>query len=463
MAIGAPWLWTSIPTDPDFDNPEWTRTALERSKPEPLDITLIGTPWRMNLAVYRHISRISSLSLEYIDAKELDDMAYMLSVIGDDAKELVDLRILGCEYENKLFKLPPTCFQGATLEYLDLQWIDIDWRMPLLSPHLSHLSLQFISSTSTPSWDNLFDVLACMPGLVTLVLTQVFPVTPLRNPLKRVHLPCLIRLSVAAKYAFQAESFFAHVTFPPLHSVKISCKRNNPRNNNYSAVLGSIAHRFPPTSYGRFNQLGIRSNTCATENFWGNYFTCRTAPNDTDPGGGIDIVLCPTVDVSAERITTDVLIHFNFHHHLTSLSIGSEDGRIPFLPEESLRNIFGSMPNLETISVAGVNALCLVEALTIPVGHPSGAPVSFPALQEVTLVGLDMERNKEHRDELEDILMARYEYGAEICTLYLCQCFNISAAVVERFELIVTDFSWSDDDMFAMLAAMKREERVIHS
>lgn len=452
LAIQTAWLWTTIPTDPDFDNPEWTRIVLERSRNEPLDITLIATPWKMNLAVYRHIFHIRTLSLQYLDVKELEDMVFILSVIGDDAKELEDLQILGCEYRRPRFKLPPTCFRGAsTLECLDLEWVDIDWQMPFLSQNLSHLSLQNMSSASRPSWAELLGALARMPGLRNLTLKQAFPETPAQSHMERAHLPCLHELSVAADIAFQVESFFSHVTFPPLERVAIACKENDPGSDNYSAALQSVAQRFHPSTYGHFNQLEIEGGDSH-----GFSFVCRTFPNDTESGGVIQVVLSPTVDVSAERTIANIIGNFNLYHSLTYLAIGPS-GETTSVPPESLRELFGSLPSLEDIAASENNALNLIRALTIPTNLPFGAPVSFPALRKIDLRVIDIERDKEQCDELEDILMARYEYGAEIQTLSLSQCFHISAAVVERFAHIVMGFNWSEDHVSYLISAMKRE------
>ncbi|KAF5316105.1 hypothetical protein D9619_006177 [Psilocybe cf. subviscida] len=452
LAIETAWLWTTVPTDPHFDNPEWTRIVLERSRNELLDITLIATPWKMNLAVYRHISHIRTLSLQYLDVKELEDMVFTLSVIGDDAKELEDLQILGCEYDDPQFKLPPTCFRGASkLECLDLEWVEIDWQMPFLSQILSHLSLQNMSPASRPSWAELLGALACMPDLRNLTLKQAFPDIPARSHTERVHLPCLHQLSVAADIAFQVESFFSHVTFPPLERVVIGCKENDPGSDNYSAALQSVARMFPPSSYGRFNQLGIEAGESH-----GFYFLCRTFPNDPESGGAIDVALSPTVDVSTEWTIANIIDNFNFYHSLTHLAIGAR-GEATSVPPESLRELFGSMPNLEDISASNNNALNLIRALTIPTSHLFGTPVSFPVLRKIDLRVIDIEHDKEQCDELEDILMARYEYGAEIQTLSLSQCFHISAAVVERFAHIVMDLNWSEDGISSLISAMKRE------
>jgi hypothetical protein len=149
--------------------------------------------------------------------EELNKIAYILSVVGEDAKELTSLTLYNATpTEGLQVKLPASFSATIKLEHLDLRYIDIDWTSPLLlAQNLTWLTLHNVPLKSAPSWDELLGALARMPRLIMLDLKQAFPLTPPGVNTPILHLSQLRNLIVTCNEPSQARSFLSRVTFSP--------------------------------------------------------------------------------------------------------------------------------------------------------------------------------------------------------------------------------------------------------
>ncbi|KAF5316385.1 hypothetical protein D9619_006185 [Psilocybe cf. subviscida] len=439
LAINTPSLWTAIPTSNVYNilNPNWTRICLDRAKTHPVKVNLVHTDWKKNLAVLKHLSHIGSLHIE-MHAEELDDIAYILSLVGDEAKDLKELVIRGFTDDDRQFELPPTLFHGASkLEILELLYIFIDWSMPLLQ-NLTCLTLHALSRKNAPSWTQLLATLDRMPGLVTLVLNLAHPLGYPPEDLAPIHLPHLENLTLGCYHAPNATAFLRRVTFPPLVKLIISCGGHSKA--NYLHCLRAMARLLPITFPGDFSHLIINWDHRPIITNQGVRFRLRS--HHSEPETPVDIDLACTPQASIETVIEHVLEGLLLRSTLTCLSINGCNS--PTISATAFRQLFGQIPELHTIEVEDPTSVAcnLILALSIPINHPPGATLDFPSLQYLSLGAVDLDYNNRNCSDLEDALMQRYEYGAEILCLNVTGCYMLSEKTVQRFAGILHDVIW---------------------
>ncbi|KAF5316803.1 hypothetical protein D9619_006192 [Psilocybe cf. subviscida] len=439
LAINTPRLWTDIPADSDYNNPYWTHTALERSKPALLNINLHSTRWETNVAVFKHIARITSLALNNC-AEELNNMAFILSVVGDDARELTYLTLYNTTLtEGQQVKLPASFSATTKLEHLDLRYVDIDWKSPLLlAQDLTWLTLHNVPIKSAPSWDELMDALARMPRLAVLDLKQALPVTPPRPNTLPLYLSQLRTLIITCNEPSQARSFLSRVMFPPLYFLTIGCDTMEQGHHDYASIIQHVVRKIPTSFAEDFLSLTIDGTLIINNR--GIKLTCHSYHDNNLSAGSqrqVNFALASESGFVLEGIIRDVLTLLRLNTTLQSL-----DFRAPTtISPRGLPRLFGPITTLTTISVLGGRSFYLPTVLQMPINHPPPPPPSFPCLQTIHLTDVTFEREKP-AESLENVLIQRYEYGAEIRTLKLVRCPGLDSDMVKRFADIVVDVIW---------------------
>lgn len=117
---------------------------------------------------------------------------------------------------------------------------------------------------------------------------------------------------------------------------------------------------------------------------------------------------------------------------------------------EAFCELFGRIHKLEEIYITGDIAYNLISALQIPVNHPFGVHTLFPHLRFFFLEEIDLDHGNKACEELEDLLMQRYEYGVAIERLGFFECLQLSSKTIKRFSDIVVEVKWDkcyDDEV----------------
>lgn len=436
LAISTARLWTNLPLDSDCDNPYWTHTALERSKPAPLNISLYDTRWETNVAVFKHVARINILTIKN-NLEELNKISFILTVVGDEPKELTALEICNnSEREGGPYKLPDSLSAATKLEHLDLRYTHIDWKSPLLlAQNLTWLTLHNAPSESGPSWEDLLAALARMPRLSMLDLKETFPLTPPESNTPSVHLSQLKNLIIACNEPSKVRSFLSRVTFPPLCLLGVGCGKVEHGQDGYANIIQYVIQKVPTSFTNDFLNLTVQGTPGSIQ------FACQSYHDNSTarPKQRIKFTLACMSGRVPTAIFRDVLTLLRLNTTLRSLYLHEPSARIN---PQDLVHLFGSIPGLATITIERGFGYYIAEALDISLNHLATPTPSFPCLETIRLIQIDFTQKRD-AEQLEDSLIQRFENGVEITALKFLVCPGLDSVAIKRFEDIVVDVVWA--------------------
>lgn len=214
VALSAPQLWSTVC---DNGSIESLREIISRSKHVPLSIDarrgLLCTEG-LNL-IMRELPRIVAFNAR---------LPPHLGLTGhdQDAKNLKELTL----HTSDEYGVPPlglirlrdhfAVCELPSLERLELCENQIPWNSKLIRPTLKHLTLQQMQDHDGRSLEEILQILATLPLLETLSLTDCFPISPVHTQdhvTNIVDLPNLRQVHLSAGVS-ECKAFLQHVSFP---------------------------------------------------------------------------------------------------------------------------------------------------------------------------------------------------------------------------------------------------------
>ncbi|KAF8195573.1 hypothetical protein BJ912DRAFT_1141215 [Pholiota molesta] len=479
VALNSPSLWTDLPVG--NGNPLLIEEMLKRSKDASLAINC-------DLATIHHMRPGLELALQHsARAKEMFFRNVRSSMWNDLQKHLSQptprLEYLALEGSapvpffdygtaTKPERISITghvlCETGR-LHHLELINCTVDWTSHSHIFHsLTHLKLHNIPNTLRPNGKQFVDILKGMPDLEYLDLKDVLPIqTGEKMPWAsdHIHFPSLRTLKLCSTNK-ELEPFFSCVTFPPTTAVNIVCSAtvtsaNTPiSTSHFSPFIMSLGQSYSNCSSAPTFQTIILPKIGLGSELHLKLFTDELA-NDWSFYTGTSI---PSLELQFlwKSVTQDIgiLLHDIFDgaihlRHVKRVYLADlEHG----LAVNTIANTFGTLPCVRSVVAASGAAESFINALKLRLHDDKMEPtiadptptLYFPRLSSISLLDVNFNGGLDGLtiENLQDCLIQRYEYGAEIEKLTLSDCIRLSEEDVDLLSEIVVDVDWDGLEVF---------------
>jgi hypothetical protein len=434
IALECPNLWSIIVCS----KPNWVGEMLKRSKMTPLIIKADDLKLTPNLLgivrlALQHISRIRELHL----AGSGFDLSLLLDPIDEPAPLLRSLclsntdDILGGEYE-----LPETLFVcgGHHLHRLELTNCSILWKSPLLCG-LIHFKFKNSSDVARIAVTQLLEVLGNMPLLETLDLEGLSFIAS--SDTKRAHLSRLTSLRLSSTTP-EGARFLNHISFPASTSLKLCCWLDTV--NDHSTVCDAVSLVWNGKDGSKLLRCLLIHSPAAGSAILQGWITNERGHECPSGPAQIDIELA-WYDLGNRE--NDAIINLCNTLSLTDVrTLYQEDSD---LSEVTLLNVFDHLTSLRTLHFNGWCAIELLSALSTRLEEKDNTGEIFlPSLHDLWLKGVNFEGTSDLPDPfglLQDCLMTRCHWNAELQGLYLREC-GLYPDEVNLLREIVVDVDW---------------------
>ncbi|KAF5310140.1 hypothetical protein D9619_010574 [Psilocybe cf. subviscida] len=426
-------LWTTPPTH----RHDYTLLMLERSRTSPLEIVLFrATSAATCTAVLSHISRIKSLIIEQSHAA-LQHFQRTLSALKEEAPLLETLQIAQTfPSSSDVFRLSTSLLrQFPSLKTLCLSLIDFDWTIfPIYS--LTSLTCICLRLSRNPSWTQFYDALRKMPSLgeLSVEFDDLQLISPPRH-VEPLQLPLLHTLELAASRASVTWSFLSNSSFPRLRDAYLECSFSESFDlDDYLTTVGAVLSLIANGNFGCLDRLiitddGFTMSKMSTADYnqkdrhiikftakdWHNSNIIRTTRKLM-----AGLAALPTDSISK-------IVHLSVSVDLTS---------------DQLLELFGNLPQLESIAGIHIGSQQMIESLKISPLHPPELPILFRKVNSIALHGPPHvnEYTPELFEELLNCLTARYQYGAGVEDLFVF--WDLTEGEAQRLREVVTNVEW---------------------
>ncbi|KAG6854044.1 hypothetical protein C0991_011249 [Blastosporella zonata] len=479
VALDSPSLWGNLV----FTRPRWSEEMLKRSKMASLavkaDLSCIITPRifeAVRLALL-HGPRIHHLQLRA-------GSATIERLLATESFELPMIRSLSLAVPRATrfgtdegFTIPEAILSGETpyLTRLELHKVNIAWDSKLLSG-LTHLTIHDIAPSSRPSTDQLMDALERMPRLEILDIQDALPPSPTTPPSsgRIIDLAELTRLTITSTVP-ECASLIGRITIPASARVHLSCSGTEATGGDFSGVMKIISHPMgfgyrqeakdglPERKIVRVLHVHHEAPSSLVVQGWTNGLSVQEAHTHlNDPDIQLHLSWHYSTQTTVDNITASLCRSIPIAH-LRSLRMAYVDGITP----KAWTGIFGFLPKLHTVHIAGDSAHTLISALREDVPIELTSPVTpggmlgikrpglrrrrsaipsvyFPHLTTLTMEDVSFE---EHADtppfeNLQTCLMERSERKSEIQELRLRECSHLYEEKIDELKELVPTVDW---------------------
>ena len=255
VALGDSLLWARITGS--SPNARWIFEMLVRARNAPLVIDSAATPVLGILSKFpQHIFRIRELRLRGLSLLRSQGLREICALEAP-ALENFELSV-SAPYPVTFHQLGvTTLFRGRApkLRTLSLSKVSIPWSL-IPRGQLTQLKITLIrglSSPSTPSSDQLLDLLINSPDLEVLALEFCLPTTLFQAPDgQAIHLPHLSRLCLAGSTS-RVANMLKMLQLPSSTTLRLRCISENPSTNGVNIILPLVSahfHKHDPVMFG---------------------------------------------------------------------------------------------------------------------------------------------------------------------------------------------------------------------
>ncbi|KAF5310141.1 hypothetical protein D9619_010579 [Psilocybe cf. subviscida] len=436
VALNATILWTKPPAQLH----EYTLLMLERSRTTPLKIKLHETTSQdTSTAIFNHLGRIDML----IAQQPKDALDRLQRALLSSARTSSKMKSLQID-QTPVFSGPRFILRASTmrnLTSLTSLWfcgIIIDWQMfPMRG--LTDLALIHLRSFAALSFKQFIDVLRGMPRLEKLCFSfddfqiESPPFTP--EPLVMPH---LVEFQLHDSPHAVIRSFISHASFPQLQEFYVESRFNqNDDLTDYSATLNAVLPLFTKASFGPLERLVvdryliIQPKTVPDHCLGEWQFQFRAYWPDSHPNNGGNI---------RNTVTSVLALPGNPALDIIYLCLDDLDD----LTSGDFVELFGHLPQLETIKINSTHFQPVIDGLKISPIHPSTQPIPFHNLTSLTLNQWRDSEPISANDyspgllaDLCDHLTTRKQYGAGL--RHLSIAWKVTPGEVRRLRDIVVD------------------------
>ncbi|KAF5357662.1 hypothetical protein D9758_007466 [Tetrapyrgos nigripes] len=449
VALADPALWSTL----DFFKPAWVPEMLRRSKAAPLtvrvtsDLFLDAKATDAVTTALQHMSRISELDLCINSCLlQLDGRLEMLPVVIDQDVPLLHTLSLStkhiCGVPEHIVPLPLDFMNGYAprLRHLHMRNFRLPWESGLLK-NLTSLKITITIPTTSPSLQQLTDVLARMPGLEVLELRGVLPADTIPFTVGAA-LPKLSSIMLKGDVTSCA-NFLEHISFPSTTTMSFICLVDNV---NDAVLLAKVSPMLSHLSkYRRRLHSKIRSlNICSR------YQGLSISAGHDPSTPWLQFVMEISINrVPTAELAVKILKTISPLTHIRSLSF---DITWNFITKTSLQKLLFSMERVQVLQVQHCYGAADVFRELARTSTKSNSVVFFPSLKTLLLSDVDFDSDRDStRLELEvlkDALMNRFEAKAKVKRLQLETCMNLSRGDVDSLREICQDVSWDGMEYF---------------
>jgi hypothetical protein len=447
IALECPDLWSIIVCS----KPNWVGEMLKRSKMAPLTIKTDDRyryPTHKQLDAVRlalqHISRITKLRLTLPG----DNLVQLMNSIDQPALLLRSLYLSSTDdfYENERM-LPETLFVGGGhyLHRLELINCSIPWRSPLLRG-LIHFKFNKTYGLAQIAATQLLEVLENMPLLETLDLEGLLPILS-RDTNRAVHLSHLTSLRLAFP-APEGARFLNHLSFPASTPLVLHCRLHTANDRDHLTVCDAVSSVWNGNDGSKLlRHLLISTSIPGSTRLLG-WTTSERMDEYRPKSTQIDVEFSwPDFDVKADddvivdlcNALTLTSLHTLFIYHDVNLS------------EATWLNAFGHLTSLRSLHFRGSFSCRLLSALSTRLEeNDDTGEIFLSGLHDLWLEEVDFKDTSDRTDsfrELQDCLMTRCHWDAELHELYLRQCSYLYSEDVELLKEMVVDVYWDETEV----------------
>ncbi|KAG6813890.1 hypothetical protein H0H92_006297 [Tricholoma furcatifolium] len=490
VALDCPNLWGNLV----FTRPKWSEEMLRRSKMASLvvkaDLSCI-TPKifeavRLALLNGPRISdlqlRASSATLARLLSSEIPFEAPMIQSLSLSVPRATRFGT------DEGFTLPDTILNNDTsyLKKLDLRKINISWNSRLLKG-LTHLVVHDVAPSARATIGQLMDALERMPALEVLDMQDALPQSSEETSSDRVvQLAHLTQLNITSTVP-ECANLVSHIAIPTSSRVHLGCSGTEATGGDFSGVMKIISnpmgsvHRQdgkdgpPERKIIRVLHVQHEAPISLVIQGWTNTVGTQEASPTNTPDIQLHFSWHHSPDTEVNNITTAICKAIPLAH-LRSLRMGHVEG----IATKSWTNLFGFLPKLQDIHIAGDSAHTLICALREELTEPLTSPVTpggflgvrrpgfrrrrsmipsvyFPHLRSLILEDVSFDEHTGASStvrfqNLQKCLLERSERKSEIQELQLRECSHLyEEQVNELNELVTVDWDkieqgFMDDD-----------------
>ncbi|KAF5357693.1 hypothetical protein D9758_007485 [Tetrapyrgos nigripes] len=462
VALGCPALWSCL----EFSCPAWVPEMLQRSKMAPLSVKVTAEDFfntKVKDAIettLQQVSRVSDLMLCMPGGEK--SMAELLVTGMRQAAPL--LRSLSLSTSISAWTRGPVTLplefvdgDAPRLKHLELRNFHLPWDSALLK-NLTSLKIFHTSTGSAPSLQQLTDVLARMPGLEILELKDVLPICKSTTPVDTVPLPHLHRIKLDGDTVSVA-LLLDHISFPSTTQMHFVCVVGNIDSNalidKASALLSPLSKirsrlSEPSSSHSQHkpSTLNITSTYAELHIVAGRCCDGSSAPNSAPPW--LDLTMKGTIAVSTKKgeLAAKILEALS---PLTSIRHLTLNAPHNFFAVKTFAKVISSLNQVHVFHAEGPCVSDVFKGLQL-LRKGMDRVLIFPSLKVLTLTSVDFDPNREEEyevvDQLQTVLMSRYEAKAEIRSLTLKTCSRLSSHDVQQLRDICVSVRWDGIEDF---------------